>query len=75
MIFDAKKQADINAGGSGCGCSGAVVCSHILRRMEQGELRSVLFVGTGALLSSVSPLQNETVPSIAHGVLLRRREE
>ncbi len=74
MIFDAKKQADINAGGSGCGCSGAVVCSHILRRMEQGELGRVLFVGTGALLSSVSPLQNETVPSIAHGVLLRRCE-
>lgn len=71
MMFDPSQQ-DINSGGSGCGCSAAVVCSHILRRMEDGELNRVFFAGTGALLSSVSPLQNETVPSIAHGVLLRR---
>ncbi len=73
MMFDANKQEDICAGGSGCGCSGAIVCSHILRRMNDGELNSVLFVGTGALLSSVSPLQSESVPGIAHAVLLRRK--
>ena len=38
--------------------------------VENGELKKVLFVGTGALMSSVSSLQSESVPSIAHGILL-----
>lgn len=70
MIFDVVKQKDTGAGGSGCGCSGAVVCSHILSRIEKGELKRVLFVGTGALMSGVSALQSESIPAIAHGVLL-----
>ena len=69
LIFDIQKQ-DVHAGGSGCGCSAAVVCSHIVSEMRSGRLNKVLFVGTGALLSAVSPLQGETVPSIAHAVLL-----
>ena len=55
---------------SGCGCSGSVVCSYILSRLKQGELKRVLFVGTGALMSAVSAKQGETIPGIAHGVLL-----
>ncbi len=70
MIYDIEKQKDVGAGGSGCGCSGAVLCSDILKRFENGELKKVLFVGTGALMSSVSSLQSESIPSIAHGVLL-----
>ncbi len=69
MLYNMDKQ-DVNSGGSGCGCSGAVICSNILNRMEKGELKKVLFIGTGALLSSVSPLQKETVPGIAHLVCL-----
>ncbi len=70
MIYDTATQKDVGAGGSGCGCSGAVVCSNILRRIENGELKKVLFVGTGALMSSVSSLQSESIPAVAHGVLL-----
>lgn len=70
MIYDTVKQKEVGAGGSGCGCSGAVVCSDILQRLESGELKKVLFVGTGALMSSVSSLQSESIPSVAHGVLL-----
>lgn len=70
LIFDLKKQKDVGAGGSGCGCSGAVVCSDILSRLENGELKKVFFVGTGALMSSVSSLQSESIPGVAHGVLL-----
>ncbi len=70
MIFDLSKQ-NVGAGGSGCGCSGAVVCSYILRRIEEGELNRVLFVGTGALMSAVSSLQKETIPTVAHAVLLQ----
>lgn len=70
MIFDIEKQKDTGAGGSGCGCSGAVVCSDILNRIESGELKRVLFVGTGALMSGISTLQSESIPAVAHGVLL-----
>lgn len=69
MIYDLDAQ-DVNAGGSGCGCSGAVVCSYIMRRLKAGELKKVFFVGTGALMSAVSSKQGETIPGIAHGVLL-----
>ena len=70
MIFDITRQKDTGAGGSGCGCSGAVVCSDILSRIENGELKRVFFVGTGALMSGVSSLQSESIPGVAHGVLL-----
>lgn len=69
MIFDPKNQ-DVHAGGSGCGCSAVVVCSNIVKRISAKELNKVLFVGTGALLSPTSSLQGESVPAIAHGVLL-----
>ncbi len=69
MIFDVATQKDVGAGGSGCGCSGAVVCSDIFQKIEKGELKRVLFVGTGALMSGISALQNESIPAVAHGVL------
>jgi len=63
-------EQDVGMGGSGCGCSAAVLCADVLPRMESGALKHVLFIGTGALLSATSPLQGETIPAIAHGVLL-----
>lgn len=73
MIYDIESQ-DVHAGGSGCGCSAAVVNSHIMRKLESKELNRVLFVGTGALLSTTSTYQGESIPSIAHGVLLTSGE-
>ena len=69
MIFDLDGQ-DVHSGGSGCGCSASVVCSYILNRLKTKELNRVLFVATGALLSPTSMLQGESIPAIAHGVLL-----
>lgn len=69
MVFDVENQ-DVHSGGSGCGCSAIVVCSDIVNRIASKELKKVLFVGTGALLSPTSSLQGESVPGIAHGVLL-----
>jgi len=70
MIFDLEKQ-DVHAGGSGCGCSAAILCSYIYKELEKGNLKSVLFVGTGALMSPTLTQQGETIPSIAHAVLIR----
>ena len=67
MIYDREKQ-DVHAGGSGCGCMGSVLCSHIFKKMKKKELRRILVVATGALLSPISSLQNESIPSIAHAV-------
>ncbi len=68
ILFD--KDQNVGAGGSGCGCSGAVLCADILPKIERGELKRVLFVGTGALLSGTSTLRGESIPSIAHAVLI-----
>ena len=69
LIYDSDLQ-DVHSGGSGCGCSASVVCSYIINKLRKKELNRVLFVGTGALLSPTSSLQGESVPGIAHGVLL-----
>jgi stage V sporulation protein AD len=71
MLYDINTQ-DVSMGGSGIGCSAAVVCADILPRLREGKLGRVLFIGTGALLSTISPLQGETIPAIAHGVLFER---
>jgi stage V sporulation protein AD len=74
MIFDPAKQ-DVHAGGSGCGCSAAVLCGHILKQMQSGTYRKVLFVGTGALLSPTSVQQGESIPAIAHAVAISNTKE
>ncbi len=70
MIFDREKQ-DVHAGGSGCGCSATVLCSHIMKKIRSGKLKNVLFVATGALMSPVSSLQGQSIPGIAHAVLIK----
>lgn len=69
MIYNLKEQ-DVNSGGSGCGCSGSVLCSHIFKRMKAGYLKKVLFVATGALMSPTSNKQGSPILGIAHAVLL-----
>ena len=69
MIYDQKKQ-DVHAGASGCGCSAAVLCSYLLNNIKSGKLKEVLFIGTGALMSTTSSQQGESIPGIAHLVWL-----
>ena len=70
-IFDAETQ-DTHAGGSGCGCSAVTLCGYIMKKLETGEWKRVLFVPTGALLSKVSFNEGFTIPGIAHGVVLEK---
>ena len=71
LIYDLEGQ-DVHAGGSGCGCSASVLCGPLLSRMERGELRRLLFCGTGALLSPLSTQQGESIPAVCHAVVLER---
>ena len=70
MLFDRKKQ-DVHAGGSGCGCSASVLCSKLLNDIKAGSLNNILFIATGALMSTTSSQQGESIPSIAHLVHLK----
>lgn len=69
MLYDREKQ-DVHGGGSGCGCSASVFSGNILRRMRSGRLSRVLLISTGAMLSTISPFQGESIPGIAHAVVL-----
>ena len=69
LLFDLKEQ-DVHSGGSGCGCSAAVLTGFLLNGMKQGRWRRLLFCGTGALLSPTSTLQGESIPSICHAVAI-----
>ena len=70
MIFDPEKQ-DVHAGGSGCGCSASVLCSHILNNMRKGIYKNILFCATGALMSPTSTMQGQSIPCIAHLVNIK----
>lgn len=67
MIYDYDKQ-NVQAGASGCACSAVVTYGHLLNRMHKGELQRILVVATGALLSTISGQQGESIPCIAHAV-------
>lgn len=69
LLYDRQRQ-DVHAGGSGCGCSASVLCGHLLRRMERGELRNILFCATGALMSPTSSQQGQAIPGVCHVVQL-----
>ena len=68
-IYDAKEQ-DTHAGGSGCGCSAVVLSAYILKMLEEGIWRRVLFAPTGALLSKTSFNEGQAVPGISHCLVL-----
>lgn len=68
-IFDCKMQ-NTQSGGSGCGCSATVLAAYILNQLEQGKLKRVLFVPTGALLSKTSFNEGNSIPGIAHAIVL-----
>jgi len=73
-IFDRETQ-DTHSGGSGCGCSAVTLAAYILPKLSSGAWKRVLFVPTGALLSTVSFNEGQSVPGIAHGVVLESRKQ
>ena len=68
-IYNADKQ-DTHAGGSGCGCAATVLSAYVLKQIEDGIWNRVLFVPTGALLSKTSYNEGQTVPGIAHALVI-----
>ena len=65
-----NENQDTHCGGSGCGCSAATLCSYIFKQLRKNNWKRILFVPTGALLSPVSFNEGQSVPGIAHGVVI-----
>lgn len=68
LLYDGIPE--VNAGGSGCGCSACMLCGPLLKKMNNGDLQRLLFVATGALMSPISTYQGESIPGIAHAVAI-----
>lgn len=74
LIYDLEKQ-DVHCGGSGCGCSAVTLCGSLLGRLKRGELKRLLFCGTGALLSPLSVQQGQSIPAVCHAVSICKEED
>ena len=64
MMYDFKRQ-DVHSGGSGCGCSASVLASYFIPRLKKGEIKNILFMATGALMSPSSIQQGGSIAGIA----------
>ncbi len=66
MMYNKKQRTFM--GGSGAGCSASVFNGYILNKLKKGEFKRVLLVSTGALMSTTTNQQGDTIPAIAHAV-------
>ncbi len=73
MMFNENQRTF--QGGSGAGCSASVLNSYVLAKLTSGEYKRVLFCATGALLSTLSSQQGDSIPGICHAVEIVRNEE
>ena len=64
LLYDIEKQ-DVHSGASGCGCSASVLASHLLPKLKSGELQRILFLSTGALMSTSSVNQGDHILGVA----------
>ncbi len=69
LIYDRKKQ-DTHSGGSGCGCSASVLGGYICDRFKRREIKNVLLIATGALMSPSMLQQGKSIAGIGHLVHL-----
>jgi stage V sporulation protein AD len=73
MIYSPDQS--IFAGGSGCACSAVVTYSYLTQLLKKKELKRIFVVATGALFNPTMIQQKESIPCIAHGVVLEAAEE
>lgn len=66
MMYD--KTERVFMGGSGAGCSASILNSYIISKLKNGDYKRVLLVSTGALMSTTTSQQGDTIPGIAHAV-------
>ena len=60
ILYD-RHRSDCHSGASGCGCSASVLSSYSLPKLECGEIKKMLLMSTGALMSLTSTQQGEHI--------------
>ncbi len=68
IVYDVNQKC--YQGGSGCACSATVFNSFIMDKLMSGEYRRIAYLATGALMSTQSCYQGETIPGISHAVVV-----
>lgn len=57
-------------GGSGAGCSASVFNSYLVDKLRKKELKKIIFMPTGALMSTTTNQQGDTIPAISHLIVV-----
>ena len=57
-------------GGSGAGCSASVFNSYLIDKLRKKELKKIIFMPTGALMSTTTNQQGDSIPAISHLVVV-----
>jgi len=73
MLYSDKQNGCNWQGASGAGCGAITLNGYIMDRLRRGEYKKILFVATGALLSPVSSFQGNSIPAVAHAVVIETK--
>lgn len=73
MLFSPDKK-NLKSGASGCGCSASVLASHLIPKLEKGDLKNILFMSTGALMNPQSVMRGNNILGIAPIINIRSEE-
>lgn len=65
-----KREQKTLCGGSGAGCCATIFNSYIMAKLRDGQYKKILFLPTGALLSTTSSQQGETIPGVCHAIVI-----
>lgn len=68
VIYSASQKTF--QGGSGAGCSASVFCSYVYKKLCNKQFKKIIFMATGALMSTITNQQGDSIPGIAHLVVI-----
>lgn len=63
-------QQQPGAGASGCACSAVYILGYCMKEMVQGRYQRILAIATGSLHNPLTYQQGETIPTVAHAVVI-----
>ena len=64
MIYSSTQEC--MQGGSGAGCSASVFATYIYQNLKNKKFKKILLLATGALMSTTTNQQGDSIPAVAH---------
>lgn len=74
LLYD-MERSDVHSGASGCGASASLLACYFLPMLERGDIKNMLLLSTGALMSPSSVLQGSPIKGITPAIHLRHVEK